>query len=470
MSQRLCVNHPAGYEPERAYIFNVILGEFLGLEFQATAVPGRRDVSITLEGDSSCGTLTCADVLFRTPCEEWLAHSSLPHAPEATFQPAGNLLENGPLLPASLPVIYQDPAMSDTVEPGAISISLDIFGSAFFMLSRYEEAVIRDRDEHQRFSSGNSFAGKAGVLDRPVVNEYLELLWTALSRLWPRLERKQRTHRVSLSHDVDWPLCTAGRPMRKAGRTIAGDIVTRKAPALALRRGVSHLQSLRGCPDADLCNTFDFIMDTNERHGFETAFYFITDHTAGDIDGCYSLNDPWIRNLMTRIHDRGHEIGLHPSYMTFRDLEQTRREFDKLRVVAAVLGIEQQRWGGRQHFLRWECPTTWRIWDDAGLDYDSTLGYGDHAGFRCGVCYDFPVFDLETRTQLSLREHPLIAMEVTLNGYMGLSWDAAAQTILELNDTCLRYSGEFTLLWHNNVLVTGVEKHTYATVVDGLAG
>jgi hypothetical protein len=467
MSYRLRIEHPPGYEQERSYIFHVILSDFLGLEYRTTC-QDRRDVRVTLDGQDDGKELVCADGLFQTAADRWLTPASLPEPGNPLTVRPSSLVPDADLL-HPVPAIYRDPQLADFATDSAITTSLDVFGSAFFMLSRYEEVVVRDRDSHERFASASSYAGKTGLIERPIVNEYLELLWAMIARLWPEIRRKQRTHRISLSHDVDWPLCTAGRPAHKAARTIVADVLARKSPGLAVRRSLSYLQSLRGSPGTDLCNTFDFIMDTNERHRVSTAFYFIAGRTAGEIDGCYSLDDRWIKSLMSGIHERGHEIGLHPSYETFRDPVQTRKEFEILRAATDSLGIEQERWGGRQHFLRWENPTTWRAWETAGLDYDSTLGFSDQAGFRCGVCYDFPVFDLIDRKQLNLREHPLLAMEVTLTGYMGLSWEDAVQQILELGRTCRRYAGEMTLLWHNNYLVTPAERRAYEAALEGLA-
>ena len=74
-----------------------------------------------------------------------------------------------------------------------------------------------------------------------------------------------------------------------------------------------------------------------------------------------------------------------------------KKEFERLISVAEEEGICQDVWGGRQHYLRWEAPTTWRAWEEAGLDYDSTLTFADHAGFRCGVCFEYPVYDILLR-------------------------------------------------------------------------
>lgn len=465
MSLRLLVEHPAGYAAEHAYILEVLLGDFLGLDYRAVC-QDRQDVRITLESDASDHELTLADSLFTTAPEDWLTSGSLPQQPLGWWD-AGSTFPEARLLETLVPLLYGS-GQETRATDGAMHLPLDIFGCAFYMLTRYEEAVVGERDEHGRFVARSSLAFQEGFLNRPVVNEYLEILWCALARLWPQLERKQRRYTVAVSHDVDWPLCTAGRPLHRALRTVAGDIITRKAPGTALRRARGHAQTLRGCPDADLCNTFDFIMQQSERHGLRSAFYFITDQPAGEIDGRYLLDDPWIRQLIGRIRRRGHEIGLHPSYNSYDDPAQTRREYGRLRAVTDELGLEQERWGGRQHFLRWKCPATWQNWEDAGLDYDSTLAFSDAAGFRCGVCYDYPVFNLHTRERLKLREHPLIAMEVTLTGYMGLTWEGAAQAILKLSDVCRRFDGEFTLLWHNNLLVSAIERRTYAGVLEGL--
>ncbi len=214
-------------------------------------------------------------------------------------------------------------------------------------------------------------------------------------------------------------------------------------------------------PGRDLYNTFAYIMGTDERAGTRGAFNFITAHADGPIDGSYSIDDPWIRDLMRSLHERGHEIGFHPSYGTFRDGEQTRRELEALIHACDEEGIDQPSFGGRQHYLRWENPTTWQNWEDAGLAYDSSLSFADQAGFRCGVCYEYPVFNLRTRRSLKLRERPLIAMDASLLEYEQLSHRLATERLLELERRCRLFDGEFTLLWHNDRLLSRSARRAY---------
>jgi peptidoglycan/xylan/chitin deacetylase (PgdA/CDA1 family) len=255
-----------------------------------------------------------------------------------------------------------------------------------------------------------------------------------------------------LSHDVDAPFAQAFTGVSRLIRNCGGDILKRKSPLMALNRVKSWQAVKRGNYRQDLNYTFDRIMDISEQHNLQSAFYFKTACTDPIYDDNYSIDHPYIRQLMREIHQRGHEIGLHPSYLTYNDPAQTQREYERLRTVCEEEGIKQNQWGGRQHYLRWQVPATWRNWAEAGLDYDSTLSYADQAGFRCGVCYEFPVYDLEQRKTLPLIERPLVVMEGSVLGeqYMGLNGMAALQEMQKLKNCCRMFNGNFTLLWHNS--------------------
>ncbi|GIV04873.1 MAG: hypothetical protein KatS3mg016_0448 [Fimbriimonadales bacterium] len=337
------------------------------------------------------------------------------------------------------------------------------------MLTRYEECVVRERDAYQRFPAKMSLAYREGFLSRPLVNEYLEILWIAMKRLWSFLERKPRTYRVIPTHDVDWPAVGYRVPWILVLRGALGDVLARRSFGSCVGRiGAKLLNQFH----IDPANTFDWLMHLSEAHGLQSEFYFIADHTSGIRDGVYTLKDDYIQDLLCAIHRRGHLIGLHTSYETYRRPEQVLHEFNRLRSVVQHIGIQQSHWGGRQHYLRWENPLTWQAWNDAGLDYDSTLAYADCVGFRCGVCYEYPVFNLKTRQSLRLRERPLIAMDRTLIDYMRLSFDEVVDTLITLANRVRLFAGDMVLLWHNSCLLTPQQKALYNRViratVDGM--
>lgn len=100
-----------------------------------------------------------------------------------------------------------------------------------------------------------------------------------------------------------------------------------------------------------------------------------------------SLDDPRMRDLLREIHTSGHEIGFHLGYNTYRHPEAMACLLASLRRELGEEGISQPLLGGRQHFLRWETPTTARLWDDNGLDDNTTLSDADRPSFRCGTCF-----------------------------------------------------------------------------------
>jgi hypothetical protein len=224
-------------------------------------------------------------------------------------------------------------------------------------------------------------------------------------------------------------------------------------------------------PARDVNYTFDDLMAKSEALGIRSSFYFIAGRTAGDFDGSYEIGDRAVRDLIGKIYARGHEIGLHPSYGTYRSSEALTAEFRRLRGLADELRVTQAEWGGRQHYLRWEAPITWRLWADAGIDYDSSVGYADIPGFRCGTSREFSVFDVRERRRLALRERPLVAMDVSFTSreYLALDVEKSAERLMQLIDQCRMYDGDFTLLWHNDRLVYPEDRRLYDLCLAMLA-
>lgn len=443
----LRIRCPLSRLPEREYIYRVILEDFLGIPF-SIEFEERSDLEMTMP-EVNEHKLIVSDVLLQIEEIDWLTVGSLPSTPLDRM-----LLKEGEDV---LPVIYgipNDRKQYVDMNSETIHCGLDVFGSCFFMLTRYEEVVITERDLHDRFPAKQSLAYREGFLDYPIVNKYTELLWSLMERLWPGLTRKMRKYSNVISHDVDHPFYSLHRSRLSIAKGSLADIIRRGQFEMGFKKA-RMLCSGKSNLSRDPFNTFNWLMDLSEQAGIRSSFYFITEHTEPVIDGNYHLEDHEIQDLMRNIHARGHEIGLHPSYHTYLSGTRIKHQFDRLRNAAEKAHIMQENWGGRQHFLRWKAPDTWQFWEDAGLQYDSTLGYSDMPGFRCGVCYAYPVFNLVTRRPLKLIESPLIIMEQTLleQVYGGMNTEQAFDAISRYRQQCAKYNGDFTMLWHNSYLV-----------------
>lgn len=468
MTLLLNVHVPTSYAAERAYAIQLLLSRFLGQPVHLVAEE-RTNTVIRLDGAPNT-ELILEDGLFATNVKQWLLPSTIPVGPLPACQPP----EIWPSQHADLPVFFGARLPSGQfikVSERTVQFGIDLLGGAFFLLTRYEELARSSHDAHARFPAAASLLFREKLLRRPIVNEYVELMWAALHHLWPHLRRPHREYRVMPTHDVDRPFCVYRKSIGHVARQVVGDVVRRHEPSLAVRRVDSMFRVRRDGARRDICNNFDWIMQQSEARGLRSAFYFLC-QTGAEVDSDYDFDDSPILQLFNEIHHRGHEIGLHPSYQTFRSADRIADEFSRLRSAVERLGVSQPVWGGRQHYLRWEVPITWQNWADAGLDYDSTVGFADAAGFRCGTCFEFPVFNLRSRQQLKLQERPLIAMEETLLApeYEGLSHARALQVMRELADECRYYRGDFLFLWHNSRLLSAVDRQTYTSVLDYAVG
>ena len=410
----------------------MLLEEFLGLPFQIE----HHEMKQTTISLSNRKQLIFADHFFhRFPKEKSYLHSE--HIPTAN-----QIVENAQntFLPEEdLPIIFGNKLLD--VAENRIVCGMDVPATLFFMLTRWEEHVKSERDNHERFSATASLAFKLGFLQRPIVDELVEMVWNMLVHLGCTLKRKQNQFQAIVTHDVDMTRLWGSFP--KFVKKLGGDLL--------VRRDIHEFFfSLRSYPltalglQPDPFDTFNYLMDLSEEHNLRSHFFFMSGGVTS-YDNFFDINSTATKNLITRIHERGHVIGFHPSYQAYIDRRQFEKELHDLQKVSP-----QTITCGRQHFLRFGVPDTWQIWEDNGLVWESSMGYPEEPGFRCGTCHEFPVFNILTRKQLSLREIPLTAMEVSYVKYKNDKPGKMKSDLKWLLNTVKKYNGNFVLLWHNS--------------------
>jgi hypothetical protein len=459
----LTVELPAGCTQERLWIVDTILGEFLGVPYVIEPVEGTE-----LRLSSNQKSLVMPDTFFQQASERWGTLESCVMNTERYFSTAVLPAQTCTVSP-EVPIVFG--AGEYLYDADEIRLPMDVFGTAFVLMSRYEEFVDPRRDAHDRYSARFSQIGAPELLERPIVNEYLEIVWTCLHDLLPNLTRKVRQGGVFASADVDIPYSPGNKSLMRLARRVGGDLIRRRSILDVVRSFSSFAATKFGYYGLDPYYPWlEWLMSENEAAGCQMTLFFIADRSAGDIDGVYTLDEPIIRALMGRALKGGHRIGLHPSYGTFCNPVQMKKEreilTDALRHVVDDLEVSECR----QHFLRWSVHETASHQAEAGLSIDSTLGYADAAGFRAGVCYEYDMYDLKRRARLGLRQRPLIAMEVSLFGteYMNVqNHKDALDILLRLKQNCLQFNGDFRMLWHNHMLRTQADRAVYARVISG---
>ena len=416
------VSIPSGFEVERTYAVSVLLGHFLGLEHSIEVNENLDVYQFTTES----GLLNIADAFFGIVESDYMNLQHIPSSSQTHTNAYSNQFE----------VIFGTDQVKKTASK-KLHCETDIIASTFFMLSRWEECCIEQKDEHGRITEQEMFSVKHNLHHRPLVNEWIELLWNLLQEAGCTQNRKEAKFHIRITHDVDH--IARYDSLKKFIRALGGDLFLRMNPLLMINT-LKDFFAIRLGLKKDNYDTTDWLMDVSERYNTKSHFYFIPS-VNGENDTRYDISSPRIKEIITKIESRGHILGIHPSYNTFKNPDQFKEEVGRIRTAAKTITE------GRQHYLRFSNPETWNMWNDAQLTHDSTIGFALDIGFRAGVCYDYPVFDVIQRKQLNLIERPLIIMEGPLVNTFGGGESSmkAAQNVI---DQCKKFNGEFVFLWH----------------------
>lgn len=328
-------------------------------------------------------------------------------------------------------------------------IGIDLIGSIFFLLSLYDEMLSdHHKDEHSRFDESQGYLRKMNLHRNPLVNEYSEFLWNVLLHMGYRENRISRSFRIFLTHDVDY-FARYDCPSKYI-KAVGGDIFRRRS-LKALYNTNKDYFGKKFKNKKDSYDTFDFLMDISEEKGLKSRFYFIPGE-KGDPDYRYNINDDCVTTTIKNILNRGHIVGIHPSYSTYNNAEQLKLELCRLKEINPYTNE------GRQHYLRFENPVTWEIWESVGLKTDSSIGFHSDVGFRAGVCCEYPVYSLTKRKALNLTERPLIIMDGALRK-ISHDKNILLETCNDVISKVKKYNGDLVILWHNNNLAVNEWKN-----------
>jgi hypothetical protein len=261
-----------------------------------------------------------------------------------------------------------------------------------------------------------------------------------------------------LSHDIDF----AGIRQHRFDRTMWGFVYRALIESLLpIFRGRFNFSKmiknwmavvklpfvLAGIAD-DFWEHFDRYTEIDGGHG-STFFLIPFKNKSGDTTKGYENHkratgydiDDVVKQI-NRLNDSGFEIGLH-GIDAWHNAEKGRQELNR---IAQVTGKKEI--GIRMHWL-WFDDQSPRVLDQAGLNYDSSLGYNDRVGFKSGTVQVFKPGEAS-----NLLEIPLNIQDTALFYYrrMALSNAEARHLCTKLVDAVLQFGGVLTVNWHDRSL------------------
>jgi hypothetical protein len=337
-----------------------------------------------------------------------------------------------------------------TINKNYLEFEDDLLKSAFYLLSGYQEYTHHLRDASGRFSAKDSVQYKLGIIHKPVVNYYFDEIRKGIQAFLSmekiRVEKKSMFNPFCflLTHDVDRVHYYSGSFLIYKLKEIAGIRATKAKHRILIKQFLSGLAAwLSFDRKSDPAWNFDYLRNLEAANNLQSVFYFLDNETL-HVDADYSFTDERIKDLINSLHQQGCEIGLHGSHNSATrkgSLLSNKLELGKV-FPHKVTGI-------RQHRLRYEIPITAVIQQECGFTYDTSLGFFDYEGFRNSCCTPFKLYDFSQNKMLGIWEIPLNVMDCTLLEYRELKFGDALERVNILLDEISRFSGVFTLLWHN---------------------
>ena len=319
----------------------------------------------------------------------------------------------------------------------AISKGIDWFAAIFFNISRYEEWINPHRDEYGRYEPHESILYKQGLLDRPIVDEWVKDLQTYLIERFPVLASTafQRRYQAAFSIDVD-------RPFLYKGRCLFNRIAVLGKSAVE-GRWMDFNQHLRVWlkREKDPYDQFESMAYHASLEGYNPIYFF---HV-----GSYEEPDKnvrWDYAAYGRKIRMVAEAGWHASVRSMSALKYGQKELNKIRTCRRE-GISRVR----QHYLVDELIHRPRQLEEMGITADYSMGYAQQNGFRAGTGYAFPHYDFITESALSIVHVPFAIMESAFQNYlpyqskeMWQQWDELIQQAKKANSRL-----EIVFHWHS---------------------
>ncbi len=373
-----------------------------------------------------------------------------------------------------LPVLYpvsDQPGTFYTIDGNNLIFHHDLLKSAFHLLSGYEEFRNNSSDQFGRFPYKESIQYKLGIIGKPVVNYYFEILLEGIGEFARKNSIPFKRNPVfkrpvlMLSHDIDringYSYFETGFRIKQF-LGLSSTTMSRKNHFKDALVSLYHF--LNPFSKKDPFWTFDSLMNWEEERGFRGTYYFLEKEGGRNENSRYRFHLKKFRQLYRELTERGHEVGIHGTLQSATSQEFMDRTVQNLQEVspAPVVGI-------RQHYLKFDPRTTARIQQKAGMKYDASLGFAEHDGFRRSYCWPFRMFDFQNNSTMSLWEIPLTVMESTHFYYRKLELEDSRAAIENLVAEVLKFNGVFSLLWHNNFFdereINGITDH-YTGILD----
>jgi peptidoglycan/xylan/chitin deacetylase (PgdA/CDA1 family) len=324
----------------------------------------------------------------------------------------------------------------------------DWLGEIFEWLSSSHEKSISQRDSVGRIPDSEMIFSRAG-LPAWKPQAALQMAWLdhfsrngasceALPR--PSSPIADAEHLMVCSHDVDFHFTNRATALQRLVKNFGISWLVYGSSKYFFSNSGMLLKLLAGKRVGDyllpLCKLL-------EEHGCRSTF-FVVPVRGHRRDPNYDVRE--LALLIKEAAKRGFPIEIHGSYTSLVENRTLEPEAQALHHVTGKRPL-----GSRQHWLRFDdSEVLFQAIEDAGLYFDSSMGFSSMIGFRNGACFAFPPYDFKRERPHNFLEIPLAIMDgglAELSRATGASPQFLAERVLQ--ESRMRGWGGISILWHN---------------------
>lgn len=318
-------------------------------------------------------------------------------------------------------------------------LPFDPFAASFYLVSRYEEYITKQRDGHNRFDPNFSLAKRNNFLQIPVVNYYAEIVRDKVLASFPNMVFPEKKYTFLPTIDIDNAFAYKHKGAYRVLPTILSSLVKLKFKDLKKKMSIFFGD------EQDPYDTFDRQIAIHDKYHLKPIYFFL----LGDLSK-FDRNLPFtnihLRAIIQKIADK-YQVGMHPSYSSNHRQGQLEKEKQRLE---GILGKPIDK--SRQHFLKLKLPETYQKLIAQGIKEDYSMGYSREIGFRAGICSPFYFYDLSKEETTPLLVRPFCMMDSTFKFYLKTRSSEIIYTAKPLIDHVKQVKGELITVFHNESL------------------
>jgi hypothetical protein len=317
-------------------------------------------------------------------------------------------------------------------------IPFDIFSASFWLVSRYEEYVLPEKDKHQRFDFHFSWAYQQQLIRKPIVNSWIEKLVNLLKTEFPSLLVEHPLYKHIPTIDIDNLFAFKGKSFSRSFLSFVKSALYFRGDLLKQRM----LYLLHKSKDP--YDTYPYIIQQYLSYKLTPVFFILTSKTD-EYDRNLPYDHPLFICTVQQLNETS-DIGIHLSYFS----NERNSAAEEIMTLSNICNKSIQK--NRFHYLRFQLPERYRQLVRLGICEDYSMGYVQIDGFRASTCTPFYFFDLEKNEPTSLLVYPLPFIDRTLFEHLKLNPQKATELIEEYITLIKQHNGVFVSLWHNETL------------------